>query len=187
MTVSEDFHMQPAPRYPSCRAATSKTGRCAATTTPASTDAVISLLQDTARSCRELYDREFRARIPGMTQARAAVIANLARHEGLTQARLAETLNVKPITLVRLLDKIERLGWIERWPLPGDRRAWSLRLTPASCRLLGEIRAVDRAIANDAGAGIDVASHAMLIAMLTKLKENLIIDKSGTVARGDDG
>jgi len=186
MTISEDFHMQTAP-IPFCRAAASKTGRCAETATPASTDMVISLLKDTARLCRERYDREFRARIPGMTRARAVVIGHLALHEGLTQARLAETLNVKPITLVRLLDKIERLGWIERWPLPGDRRAWSLRLTPASCRLLGEIRAVDRAIANDAGAGIDASSHATLIAMLTKLKVNFTIAKSGTVARGDDG
>ena len=154
-------------------------------TSSALPNTMVWLLHDTARLCRERYDREFRARIPGMTQARAAVIVHLARHEGLTQVRLAECLNVKPITLARILDRLERLGWIERLPASGDRRAWSLHLTPAVRGLLAEIHAVDCTLANEASAGIDAVSRAELIIMLTKLKENLTADHVGPVRRND--
>jgi MarR family transcriptional regulator for hemolysin len=151
----------------------------------ASANTMVWLLHDTARLWRERYDREFRARIPGMTLARAAVIVQLGRHEGLTEVRLAERLNVKPVTLVRLLNKLERLGWIERSPADGDRRA--LSLTPAVRGLLAEIRAIDCTIANEARAGIDADSRAKLIGMLAKLKENLTAGDAGPDQRNDYG
>ena len=137
---------------------------------------IAGLLHDTARLWCKVYDQALRARIPGMTQARAAVIVHLAEHEGLTQARLAESLNLKPITLARLLDKLEDLDCIERSRVPSDRRAWGLHLTPRARGLLAEIRAVDRTIANKVGAGLDDDDRVKLITMLAKLKQNLTAD-----------
>jgi MarR family transcriptional regulator for hemolysin len=136
-------------------------------------DTIVGLLHDIARLWRKLYDRVLRARIPGMTQARAAVIVHLAEHEGLTQVRLAESLNLKPITLVRLLDKLEGLDCIERSRVLGDRRAWRLHLTLKGRGLLTEIRAVNYTIANEVSAGVDGDDRVKLITMLAKLRQNL--------------
>ena len=134
---------------------------------------IVGLLHDTARLWCKVYDRALRDRIPGMTHARAAVIVHLAKHEGLTQVRLAESLNLKPITLVRLLDKLEGLDCIERTRVPGDRRAWRLHLTPRARGLLEEIRAVYRMIANEVSAGLDGEDRVKLITTLGRLKANL--------------
>ena len=136
-------------------------------------DTIVGLLHDVARLWRKLYDRVLRARMPGMTQARAAVIVHLAEQDGLTQARLAESLNLKPITLVRLLDKLEGLDCIERSRVPGDRRAWRLHLTPKGRGLLTGIRAVNYTIANEVSAGVDGDDRVKVITMLAKLKQNL--------------
>jgi DNA-binding HxlR family transcriptional regulator len=70
-----------------------------------------------------------------MTRARAPTIVHVARKEGLSQAQLARSLHVVPMTLVRLLDDLERLGWIERHRVPGDRRT---RYTSISGRCVAD-------------------------------------------------
>ena len=150
-------------------------------------DTIVGLLHDTARLWRKVYDQGVRARIPGMTPARAAVIVHLAEHDGLTQARLAESLSLKPITLARLLDKLEGLDCIERSCVPGDRRAWGLHLTPRARGVLAEIRAVDRTIANKVGAGLDGEERVKLATMLAKLKENLTADRENHARSNDNG
>jgi len=139
-------------------------------------DTIVVLLHDTARLWCRVYDRALRDRIPRMTHARAAVIVHLAEHEGLTQVRLAESLNLKPITLVRLLDKLGGLDCIERSRVPGDRRAWRLHLTPRARGLLEEIRVVYRTIAKEVSAGLDCEDRVKLVTMLAKLKKNLAAD-----------
>lgn len=91
---------------------------------------IVHLLHDTARRWRKLYDREVCARIPGMTCARCAVLIRLAQHEGVNQTALAQDLVVRPITLARLLDRLETAGFIARLPDPHDRRAISWRSRP---------------------------------------------------------
>jgi len=150
-------------------------------------NAIVGILHDTARLWRKRYDRMLRDRIPGMTQARAAVIVHLAEHEGLTQARLAERLNLKPTTLVRLLDKLERLDCIERSRVPGDRRAWWLHLTPRARGLLAGTGALDCTIANEVNAGIDSEDRFKLITMLAKLKKNLTAESEDPARSNDDG
>src|SRR3546814_11223597 len=63
----------------------------------------------------------------GLTRSQWSVLAHLARNEGINQAALAETLEIEPITLVRLLDRLEAAEWVERQPDPNDRRARLLR------------------------------------------------------------
>ena len=69
------------------------------------------------------------AREHGMTRAQWGVLARLERQEGMTQAEMAETLEIQPISLVRLIDRLCQHGLVERRPHPRDRRANRLYLT----------------------------------------------------------
>ena len=98
------------------------------------------LVNDVAR----LFGRRFshNGRRLGLTRAQCRTLARIARHEGINQAGLADLLEVRPMTLVRQIDRMEQAGWIERRPDPADRRARLLFLTDKARPILGRIRAV---------------------------------------------
>src|SRR5208282_2062369 len=91
-------------------------------------------LNDVARMLRTYADHK--ARQFGMTRAQWAVLVRLDRFEGLKQTELAEMLDLQPITLTRLLDRLCDSGLIERRSDPNDRRAKRLFLTAAARPLL---------------------------------------------------
>ena len=97
---------------------------------------VLFLLSDVARTMRTYIDQ--RAREHGMTRAQWGVLARLERREGMTQAEMAEALEIQPISLVRLIDRLCLHGLVERRPHPRDRRANRLYLTDAGRKLLSE-------------------------------------------------
>ncbi len=90
-----------------------------------------------ARLIRTEVDK--RARAHGMTRAQWAILIRLEAQPGLLQKELAELLEVEPITVARLIDRLESRAMVERRPDPSDRRCWRLHLTDASRTLLGEI------------------------------------------------
>ena len=90
------------------------------------------LLYDAARLLRRDFER--RAKQLGLTRAQWSVLAHLARNEGTNQAAAADVLEIEPITLVRLLDRLEAAGWVERRPDPNDRRARPKRAVYAARR-----------------------------------------------------
>lgn len=90
-----------------------------------------------ARLIRTEADR--RARAHGMTRAQWTLMIRLEANPGLLQKELAEILEVEPITVARLVDRLEARGMVERRPDPTDRRCWRLHLAPAAQPLLGEI------------------------------------------------
>jgi len=90
-----------------------------------------------ARLIRTEVDK--RARAHGMTRAQWAILIRLDMQPGLLQKELAEQLEVEPITIARLIDRLESRTMVERRPDPTDRRCWRLHLTDASRPLLGEI------------------------------------------------
>jgi MarR family transcriptional regulator, transcriptional regulator for hemolysin len=107
------------------------------------------LLHDVARLLRTRFDRHSRASA-GITRAQFGVLAILDRHEGLNQVALADELDITPITVARLIDRLEAEGWVERRPDPDDRRAHLVflrregrqvleRLRPLAQRFLEEI------------------------------------------------
>ena len=98
------------------------------------------MLNDVARLLRTYADHK--AAQFGMTRAQWAVLVRLDRSEGLKQSELAEMLDLQPITLTRLLDKLCDSGLIERRPDPADRRAKRLFLTPAARPLLERLGAL---------------------------------------------
>jgi DNA-binding MarR family transcriptional regulator len=114
---------------------------------------IVRLLQlhRTARLALGRYDRELRAQLPGMTGARCAVLIHLAQHKGFNQAALAQILDIRPTTLVRLLDGLEAAGFVERMPNPDDRRAHVLALTARALPIIASIDDLTRQTYDDFG------------------------------------
>jgi MarR family transcriptional regulator for hemolysin len=110
--------------------------------------AIVRLLHETARLWRSRYDREVRQH-PGMTHARCAVLIHLAQHEGVNQAALAQILDIRPSTLVRLLDPLEAAGFVARMPDPHDRRVRLLALTAKALPIIESIYALTRKTYDD--------------------------------------
>ena len=110
----------------------------------------------------------------GLTQAQWRAIVHLSRSEGMTQAALAESLEIQPITLTRLIDRMESAGWVERRTHPLDRRAVQLYLTPQSQPILEEMHARAADTLNEATRGVTPRAQRQLVATLEQIKHNLI-------------
>jgi DNA-binding MarR family transcriptional regulator len=132
------------------------------------------VLNDVARLLRKRFEQQARAGALGLTRAQASVLAYLARQEGLNQAALAQILDVEPITLARLLDRLQAAELIERRPDPKDRRAHLLYLTEAAYPLLDRIFALAAEVREGAMGGIGEADRALLLDLLLRMKANLL-------------
>jgi MarR family transcriptional regulator for hemolysin len=141
---------------------------------PSLTDAERSigfLIADASRLLRRDFDR--RVRELGLTQVQWRAIARLSREEGLKQTELAERLEVTPIAVARLIDRLELAHWVQRRPDPGDRRVSRLYLTDKSQPILVQMREHAAAALEDALQGVSAASRRQLVSTLTRLKQNL--------------
>ena len=132
------------------------------------------VLNDVARLMRKRFEQRARAAALGLTRAQAAVLAYLARQEGINQAALAQLLELEPITLARLLDRLQAAGLVERRPDPKDRRAHLLYLTAAAYPLLDRIFALAAEVREDALAGVAEADRGRLLDLLIEMKANLV-------------
>ena len=128
-------------------------------------------INDVARLLKTYADQ--RARDLGMTRAQWAVLARIERSEGLKQCELADTLDLQPITLTRLIDRLCDGGLIERRPDPDDRRAKRLYLTPAARPVLDGLTRLGQDIMATVLVGIEPAAVEQLLALLLTLKTNL--------------
>ena len=129
------------------------------------------VINDVARLLRSNADQKA-ARF-GMTRAKWAVLARLDRFEGLKQNELADMLDLQPITLTRLLDRLADNGLVERRSDPADRRAKRLYLTPAARPLLERLSGLGEELMDSALAGLDAPEVAALLTNLSTIKENL--------------
>lgn len=136
------------------------------------------LLHDIARLMRKRYEQ--RARPLGLTRAQWQVLAHLQRHEGINQSGLAELLEIEPITIARLLDRMEEAGLVERRADPADRRARRLFLTERAWPMLERGRALGDQVRAEAFTGLTAAEREQLIDMLLRVRGNL------SEKRGDD-
>src|SRR6516165_11234225 len=128
------------------------------------------ILNDVARLMRTYADHK--AAQFGITRAQWAVLVRLDRAEGLNQSELAEMLDLQPITLTRLLDKLADSGLIERRPDPDDRRAKRLFLTPAARPLLKRLAELGEETMSNTVAGIAPESVEQIVSQLAVAKEN---------------
>jgi MarR family transcriptional regulator for hemolysin len=129
------------------------------------------ILNDAARLLRTYAD--YRAAQFGMTRAQWAVLVRLDRSEGLNQSELAEMLDLQPITLTRLLDKLCDSGLIERRPDPDDRRAKRLFLTSAARPLLKQLGTLGENTMASALEGVASEDVERMVSQLEVVRENL--------------
>jgi MarR family transcriptional regulator, transcriptional regulator for hemolysin len=128
-------------------------------------------LNDVARMLRTYADQK--ASQFGITRAQWVLLARLDRFEGLKQSELAEMLDLQPITVTRLLDRLCNSGLIERRADPNDRRAKRLFLTPAARPLLERLGDLGEEVMATALAGVAPESVERMVAQLATVKENL--------------
>lgn len=129
------------------------------------------MINDVARMLRTYADQE--AAQFGITRAQWVVLARLERSEGLKQSELAEILDLQPISLTRLLDKLCDCGFIERRADPIDRRAKRLFLTPTARPLLEKLGGLGEDLMATALAGVERDGVERMVAHLGVVKENL--------------
>lgn len=129
------------------------------------------LLSNVSRLMRQAFQQRLYGSSLTLAQARALIY--VSRHEGVRQVELAEFLEVRPITLARLLDQLAEAGFVERRPDPSDRRAYQIYLTPDASPQLAAIKKVAAAIRADALRGLGKQEAATLLSALAKMQNNL--------------
>jgi DNA-binding MarR family transcriptional regulator len=131
------------------------------------------LLTDAAHLLRKLIDR--RLQPLGLSRAQWSVLAILSNHEGLSQSQISDELEIEKSTTGRLIDQVERSGWIERRPIPGDRRLWGIHLTDQARQLITEVESVVLNTRAEMLRGLSVEQQQTLSEMLQMVKVNLSV------------
>ena len=129
------------------------------------------LMSDVSRLMRRRFDE--RARRSGATGAQWRALKLLERHEGINQGKLAELLEVEPITLCRMVDRLEDSGLAERRRDPADRRAWQIYLTDKARPVLDDLHNVAGSMIEDALDGLSSQQRDDLIDALNTIRSNL--------------
>jgi DNA-binding MarR family transcriptional regulator len=116
-------------------------------------ETILPEIGETAHALRKAFTR--RAATLGVTGAQWKVLFKLSLKPGIRQVELADMLDIEPITLTRILDRLQEAGLIERSSDPADRRAWRLHVTAKAKPLVAKLRAIADEMTADAFAGIE--------------------------------
>ena len=135
-------------------------------------DSLGFLISDVSRLMRRRFDE--RAREVGATRAQWRTLTTLSRNEGLNQGALADLLEVEPITLCRMIDRLEESGLVERRRDPADRRAWQLFLTDKSKPILDDLRRMADDLFVHVLSGLDDLERQALGKSLERMRSNLL-------------
>ncbi|MES2325893.1 MAG: MarR family transcriptional regulator [Pseudomonadota bacterium] len=127
-------------------------------------------IAETAHALRKAFDR--RAVGMGVTRAQWKVLFRLQRQPGMRQIELADMLDIEPITLSRIIDRLEEATLVERVADPADRRAWRLHVTARAQPLIAKLRCVADEMIAEAFAGIDPEHIAVTRSVLGRVREN---------------
>ncbi len=133
---------------------------------------LLFLLHDVARLLRGEADRL--ARADGMTRAQWVILFWVERQPGLSQKELAEILEVEPITVARLIDRLEARGMVERRADAKDRRIWRLHLLPPSARVLAQLHNARIGMHDMATVQVDATLQNAMIEGLMRMKATLV-------------
>lgn len=129
------------------------------------------LMNDTARLFRKALDA--RATQTGVTGLQWRLLAWVSRNPGASQGFLADRLEVEPITVSRMVDRLVEAGHIERQADPADRRAWKIYLTDGATPIVSDLRAMADALVEQALAGLSPTERADLERLVLHVRENL--------------
>jgi DNA-binding MarR family transcriptional regulator len=130
------------------------------------------LLRDVTRLYAQRFEQH--AAALGLTLAQCKALIRLADCEGVSQVRLSELTDLDPMTLVRILDRMESEGWLERRRDPRDRRVRCLYLTSKAKPLLDDIRGLIDITWADAFAGMPKQKSDLVMELLDTVRSNLI-------------
>lgn len=139
--------------------------------TPPPPTTTSSLLMDVGRLLRADFRR--RAEHLKLTQAQVSALASLAKHPGISQVALAEKLEVHPVTVTQLIDRLQRAGWVKREVHEDDRRAFRLFLTDKADPILSEVWKIAAQAREAALSGLSKAERDQLDSVLCRMKINL--------------
>src|SRR3546814_10966504 len=140
------------------------------------------LMGDVARLIRRNFTQ--RAAAHGLSLAQWRALAFLARQQGVNQVTLADRLEIQPITLARLIDRLQEAGLVARRPDPDDRRAFLLYLTDAAQPLIEQMRRYGADTRAAALAGLPGEDRAALLRALQPMKQNLL-EAKGAASTAD--
>jgi MarR family transcriptional regulator for hemolysin len=140
--------------------------------TPSYERDLLFLLHDVARMIRVEADK--RARSLGMTRAQWALLLRLENNPGLSQKEVACLLEVEPISIARLVDRLEAKGLIERRADSQDRRKWRLHICPKARDVISKISTQREALIEMVAARLPALIQDQMIAGLTQMKANLL-------------
>lgn len=141
-----------------------------------------SLVREVGRLLKRHFERRARQDGLPLTRLQSGVVLFISRHEGVSQAEVASRLDIEPIALVRMLDKLCEEGLVERRPHPTDRRVRALWLTPAARPLLAHILAINEAIREEAFAGLPAETRALVVHALARIRDNLSLREAAAGA-----
>ncbi|MEO5587507.1 MAG: MarR family transcriptional regulator [Novosphingobium sp.] len=145
-------------------------------------DNIGSMIAQVARLMRRSFDE--RARSIGITRPQWQVLSLLARHEGINQGGLADILEVEPITLGRMIDRLQEAAVVERRPDPADRRAWRLFLTDKGNALIAQLRPLALETLETAMDGVADAQRDEMMVALGRMRGNLTRRTQAAVEAG---
>ena len=135
------------------------------------------LLGDVTLLFRKHFDR--RAVKFGLTRAQWRATKVLYHREGLRQTELAEFLEMEPIAVGRVIDRLQAAGFVERRPDPKDRRAWRLYVTDQARVIVGDMEIIARGLRKDATRGIGHDELQQALAVISRIKNNLLALEQG--------
>lgn len=130
-------------------------------------------LHEVARLIRRRFERRARQAGLPLTRHQARTLMSIARDEGLSQAAIATLLDIEPIALVRILDRLHEERLVERRPHATDRRIRTLWLTPAGWAVIEQVMNINAAVREEACSGLSPAARQALMHALVHMKHNL--------------
>jgi DNA-binding MarR family transcriptional regulator len=143
----------------------------------------VFLLHDVARLMRTRFDKW--ARAYGMTRAQGVILFRLARQSGMSQNEMAAILEVEPITVGRLVDRLEARGLIERRADPSDRRIRRLHLLPAAEPVVAAIENYTDEIVEILLGEVDPKAVQTMLDVLQHMKSKLTNESAALAAAGE--
>ncbi|HBF06890.1 MAG TPA: MarR family transcriptional regulator [Gammaproteobacteria bacterium] len=137
------------------------------------------LMTDVARLMRRNFNR--RAQELELTQAQWQTLFYISRNQGMRQSQLAEILEVQPISVGRMIDRMASAGWVERKPDPSDRRAMNLFLTDKAEPILEQMQLFAAGLRQDMLKGLAEEEKEQMMRSLQIIRQNLIGDEADYV------
>lgn len=140
-------------------------------TTPDPRERILDDLSRVQRKMRALFDARVKER--GLTLPRARALLILGRGVNLNQRELADELDIETPTLVRLLDGMEKQGFIQRQSVEGDRRAKQIAMTPRGAKVAGEVLELARSLRADVLKSISAQDMSTTVKVFAAMSDNI--------------